>query len=169
MPRSCPRSEAECVWRGSVASRDGWSPVRRSLAPLFPAAVVPCAVLTADGGESFPATQAAGRRQATDAIGLQVDEAAMWNTVFFGKPRDRTARAHCRHATPCGIPTLPASCQMMIMASPDSHLAVPAVVVTRGSRGYHLGQTILHTFRMPAHLVTKEIRLWPMVQPITQL
>lgn len=58
---------------------------------------------------------------------------------------------------------------MMIMASPDSHLAVPAVVVTRGSRGYHLGQTILQTFRMPAHLVTEVISPWPMVQPITQL
>jgi NAD(P)-dependent dehydrogenase (short-subunit alcohol dehydrogenase family) len=31
-----------------------------------------------------------------------------------------------------------------------------------------LGQLILHTFRMPAHLVTEEIRLWPMVQPIGQ-
>ena len=32
-----------------------------------------------------------------------------------------------------------------------------------------LGKLILHTFRMPAHLVTEEIRLWPMIQPIAQL
>ena len=32
-----------------------------------------------------------------------------------------------------------------------------------------LGQLILHTARMPAHLVTEELRLWPMVQPISQL
>jgi short-subunit dehydrogenase len=32
-----------------------------------------------------------------------------------------------------------------------------------------LGQLILQTSRMPAHLVTEEIRIWPMVQPIAQL
>ena len=32
-----------------------------------------------------------------------------------------------------------------------------------------LGQLILHTARLPAHLVTEELRLWPMVQPISQL
>lgn len=32
-----------------------------------------------------------------------------------------------------------------------------------------LGLLILQTSRMPAHLVTEEIRLWPMVQPIGQL
>ncbi len=32
-----------------------------------------------------------------------------------------------------------------------------------------LGQLILSTARLPAHLVTEELRLWPMVQPISQL
>jgi len=32
-----------------------------------------------------------------------------------------------------------------------------------------LGELILQTSRMPAHLVTEEIRVWPMVQPIGQL
>jgi NAD(P)-dependent dehydrogenase (short-subunit alcohol dehydrogenase family) len=32
-----------------------------------------------------------------------------------------------------------------------------------------LGELILQTYRMPAHLVAEEIRLWPMVQPMTQL
>lgn len=32
-----------------------------------------------------------------------------------------------------------------------------------------LGQLILQTARLPAHLVTEELRLWPMVQPISQL
>ena len=32
-----------------------------------------------------------------------------------------------------------------------------------------MGQLILQTSRMPAHLVAEEIRLWPMVQPIAQL
>ena len=57
--------------------------------------------------------------------------------------------------------------QMIIMISSDTRLAVPTVV-TGGSRGYRLGQMILQTFRMPAHLVTEVIRLWPMVQPIAQ-
>ena len=56
---------------------------------------------------------------------------------------------------------------MIIMISSDKRLAVPTVV-TGGSRGYRLGQMILQTFRMPAHLVTEVIRLWPMVQPIAQ-
>ena len=57
---------------------------------------------------------------------------------------------------------------MSIMVSPDKRLAVPTVVATGGSRGYHLGQMILQIFRRPAHLVTEVIRLWPMVQPIAQ-
>jgi NAD(P)-dependent dehydrogenase (short-subunit alcohol dehydrogenase family) len=32
-----------------------------------------------------------------------------------------------------------------------------------------LGQLILQTARLPAHLVAEELRLWPMVQPISQL
>lgn len=32
-----------------------------------------------------------------------------------------------------------------------------------------LGRLVLETARLPAHLVTEEIRLWPMVQPIAQL
>jgi len=32
-----------------------------------------------------------------------------------------------------------------------------------------LGRLVLETARMPRHLVTEEIRLWPMVQPIGQL
>jgi hypothetical protein len=32
-----------------------------------------------------------------------------------------------------------------------------------------LGQLVLETARLPPHLVTEEIRLWPMVQPIGQL
>lgn len=54
------------------------------------------------------------------------------------------------------------------MVSPDKRLAVPTVVATGGSRGYHLGQMILQIFRRPAHLVTEVIRLWPMVQPIAE-
>ena len=32
-----------------------------------------------------------------------------------------------------------------------------------------LGELILQTARLPAHLVTEEIRIWPMVQPMSQL
>jgi hypothetical protein len=32
-----------------------------------------------------------------------------------------------------------------------------------------MGQMLVQIAQLPAHLVTEEIKLWPMVQPISQL